>query len=104
MPISKYNDDGTVDIFNWKTGEVRTGVSPEELGTISPNLVAEYQVGQAPEKVLERKKTGIELEKLLAGETEKTTQIKTLTSDITLLEENRKKVSPLLRGPIAEGI
>lgn len=49
MPISKYNPDGTVDIYNSKTGEVRSAVSPGELGAISPRLVAEYQQGQTVE-------------------------------------------------------
>lgn len=47
MPISTYNPDGTVNIYNKKTGEVRQGIRPEELGTISPSLVAEYEGGRA---------------------------------------------------------
>src|SRR3990167_965394 len=42
MPISKYNPDGTVDIYNSKTGEVKRSVSPEQLTSISPKLGAEY--------------------------------------------------------------
>src|SRR3990167_10432506 len=42
MPISKYNQDGTVDIYNSKTGEVKRSVSPEQLTSISPKLGAEY--------------------------------------------------------------
>ena len=54
MPISTYNQDGTVDVYNSKTGEVRRGVQPDTLATISPNLAAEYQAGQAPEKIVSR--------------------------------------------------
>lgn len=64
MPISKYNKDGTVDIFNAKTGEVRSGVKPEELSTISPSLVGEYQIGQSPEATLKRAKAEQELAKM----------------------------------------
>lgn len=67
MPISKYNPDGTVDIYNTKTGEVRSGVVPQELGAISPKLVAEYQAGQAPGKILERKTAEAGLEELETG-------------------------------------
>jgi len=42
MPISKYNQDGTVDIFNSKTGEVKQGVQPSDLAAISPNLSSEF--------------------------------------------------------------
>src|SRR3990167_1738348 len=70
MPISKYNSDGTVDVYNKKTGEVRSAIRPEELGSISPNLVAEYQVGQSPEKLLERKETEVKLRELESGKTE----------------------------------
>lgn len=61
MPISKYNPDGTVDIYNSKTGQTKASVKPEELGMISPKLVAEYQVGQTPEKLLARTKAEKEL-------------------------------------------
>lgn len=47
MPISSYNPDGTVDIYNRKTGEVRRGVKPEDLGSISPALVAAYEGNRA---------------------------------------------------------
>ena len=63
MPISKYNQDGTVDIYNSKTGATKSGVNPEELITISPNLAAEYAAGQKPEAELARKTA----EKELAG-------------------------------------
>lgn len=43
MPISKINLDGSVDVYNSKTGQVQNGVRPEALGAISPRLVAEYQ-------------------------------------------------------------
>lgn len=55
MPISKYNPDGTVDIYNSKTGEVRRGVKPQDLASISPKLVGEYEAGQAPTEQLARK-------------------------------------------------
>lgn len=70
MPISKYNNDGTVDIYNSKTGEVRTGVQAGDLGAISPKLVAEYQAGQAPEKVWERTEAEKKLESIKKGEPE----------------------------------
>lgn len=103
MPISKFNDDGTVDIYNSKTGEVRTGIRPEQLGTISPRLVAEYQVGQSPENVLSRKETEIalkEIEKPSPTETQKgqVSSAQTLASDLKLLEEQRQAVSPTVRG------
>ena len=68
MPISKYNPDGTVDIFNKKTGEVRTGIRPETLGSISPSLVAEYQMSQSPQATLERKTAEAGLQELETGE------------------------------------
>lgn len=61
MPISKYNPDGTVDIYNRKTGKTMSGVKPEELGNISPNLVAEYAQNQTPEALLKRKSAEQEL-------------------------------------------
>jgi hypothetical protein len=67
MPISKYNNDGTVDVYNTKTGEVRTGVYPQQLSTISPNLVAEYQKAQTPESTLARKEAEVKLQKIEAG-------------------------------------
>lgn len=102
MPISKYNEDGTVDIYNKKTGEVRTGIKPETLGSISPSLVAEYQQGQSPESVLSRKQAEVNLQKLNTNQTdaqkETVSSVKSLSSDIALLEQNRQRVSPLLRG------
>lgn len=41
MPISKINQDGTVEIYNTKTGQ-RKNVKPQELGQYSPSLVKEY--------------------------------------------------------------
>jgi len=70
MPISKYNPDGTVDIYNKKTGEVKTGINPSELGTISPNLVAEYQQGQSAEATLARTEAEQKLEAIRSGEGE----------------------------------
>jgi hypothetical protein len=67
MPISRYNEDGTVDIYNTKTGEVREGIAPEELGSVHPNLVAEYQKNQSPESMLARKQAESELAKLESG-------------------------------------
>jgi len=103
MPISKYNPDGTVDIYNTKTGEVKAGVQAGELGAISPKLVAEYQTGQAPEKVLARKEAEIKLKDIESGigteaQQEKVSLARTLGSDIKLLEETRKNISKPFRG------
>jgi len=57
MPISKWNDDGTVDIYNIKTGEVRSGIKPDELSSISPNLVKAYYEGMTPEAQTARVKS-----------------------------------------------
>ena len=67
MPISKYNPDGTVDIYNSKTGEVKTGIYPQELSTISPKLMVEYQKAQAPETVLARKEAETKLKTIETG-------------------------------------
>src|SRR3990167_4218810 len=71
MPISKYNPDGTVDIYNTKTGEVKSGIFPEQLSAISPKLMAEYQKGQSPESRLGRAEAEAGLEKIKMGEEEK---------------------------------
>ena len=42
MPISKINDDGSVQRYNKNTGQV-LNVSPEELSKYNPGLVADYQ-------------------------------------------------------------
>jgi len=41
MPISKILDDGRVEIYNSKTGQVKQ-VTPEELPAYSPTLVGDY--------------------------------------------------------------
>ena len=68
MPISKYNQDGTVDIYNTKTGEVRKGIYPEQLSTISPRLVAEYQKAQAPEAKVARVEAEQKLKDIESGD------------------------------------
>jgi len=67
MPISKINPDGTVNIYNSKTGVVKNNISPDTLGAISPRLVAEYQGMQAPEKVLARTETEKKLKEMQPG-------------------------------------
>ncbi len=67
MPISKYNPDGTVDIYNTKTGEVRQGIFPEELSTISPNLVKEYYESQTPESKVKRVEAETKLGEIESG-------------------------------------
>lgn len=56
MPISNYNKDGTVNIYNRKTGEVRNNVKPEELANISPTLTDEYYQNNTPQEQAERLK------------------------------------------------
>ena len=41
MPINKILDDGRVEIFNSKTGEIKQ-VSPEELSSYNPAMVEQY--------------------------------------------------------------
>ncbi len=72
MPISKINPDGTVDVYNSKTGQVQNGVKPESLGAISPRLVAEYQGMQAPEQVASRLEAEKKITELQAGGVEDT--------------------------------
>lgn len=98
MPISRYNPDGTVDIYNSKTGEVRTSVDPSELGSISPNLVAEYAQGTSPTAQLEREKAQSELEQIRSGEVQQepvsAAEAKlrgTLKSGLTSLDRLEKK-------------
>jgi hypothetical protein len=67
MPISTINQDGTVNFYNKKTGKVYEKVPVAELGSYSPNLVAEYQSMQTPEKTLERTKAEQELKKIASG-------------------------------------
>jgi len=62
MPISKINPDGSVDIYNTKTGEVRTGVKPEDLASISPKLVGLYQ-----QKLAEQEAAQIEAQSIQRG-------------------------------------
>ncbi|HEC66786.1 MAG TPA: hypothetical protein ENI23_16045 [bacterium] len=67
MPISKINPDGTVNIYNTKTGEVRDSVKPEDLAAISPKLVAAYQEMQDPELIVARKEAEQALGDIEAG-------------------------------------
>lgn len=55
MPVSKINQDGSVRIFNSKTGQVIDNVKPEELVNYSPSLVGDYEKMRADNeaKVLE---------------------------------------------------
>jgi len=77
MPISKYNPDGTVNIYNSKTGEIKTNVAPEQLGAISPNLAVEY----------ERNKAAIEAY--------------SSTNDISVIPEGQKPT--IISGAISQG-
>src|SRR3989304_2240123 len=67
MPISKYNPDGTVDIYNSKKREDRTGQFPEQISTISPKLTAKYQKGQSPETRLSRAEAEGKLKEIEMG-------------------------------------
>lgn len=73
MPISKINQDGTVDIYNSKTGQVVSGLSPEKLGEYSPKLVAEYQQMQSPEATATRLEAEQKVAELQSPEAEEKT-------------------------------
>lgn len=72
MPISKINEDGTVQIYNSKTGEIKD-VRPEELATYNPAMVGEYlkmtNKGTDPVSELARVKAEQELKAIESGET-----------------------------------
>ena len=61
MPISKYNEDGTVNIYGTKTGRTWENVKPEDLGAIHPGLVGVYQEGMLPQNILSRKQAETDL-------------------------------------------
>lgn len=108
MPISKINQDGTVDIYNKITGEVKTNLSPDSLGTISPNLVAEYQGMQTPQKQVERVKAETELKKIQtdpesltmsAEEKKQKTKYSNVEQSTRMLEKNLSEVEAT--GPLS---
>lgn len=53
MPISKINPDGTVQIYNTKTGESKN-VAPETLGNYNPKLVKDYEDMQAQSQLTQQ--------------------------------------------------
>src|SRR3990167_7427959 len=70
MPIARINPDGTVKIYNSKTGETKD-VAPEELGRYNPKLVGEYYKltgeGVDPTEELKNTKAKKELEAIKSG-------------------------------------
>lgn len=76
MPIARINGDGSIHIYNSKTGEEKD-VKPNELGKFNPNMISQYQT-----LVNEQQKT------------QKSTSEKNTTAALTQLETILKDVDP----------
>ena len=71
MPVSRILDDGRVEIYNTKTGEVKQ-VLPDELRTYNPAMVGEYlklkNTAVTPQEELSNVKAQKELELIKSGQ------------------------------------
>lgn len=80
MPIAQINSNGTVRIYNKKTGEMRD-VTPEELPMFNPALIGEYQT-----KLKEQQADQATLELTQSGEID----LKNLAKDNPILAKQAK--------------